>query len=169
MSYSVLDMAGMSYSVLDMAGMSYRVLDMAGMSYRVLDTVGISYRVLDTAGMSYRVLDMAGMSCRVLDMAGISSDKQFPMSRPEFLLYIHPHEHRRESHLPYLSTEVVENRVDLKISSAAVSDSVLYYCALRPTVTGNPDTLYRTSLSVFITELLTLVQILHWRSSCRHF
>ncbi|KAI4875683.1 hypothetical protein NFI96_029410 [Prochilodus magdalenae] len=98
-----------------------------------------------------------------------SSDKQFPMSRPEFLLYIHPHEHRRASPLPHLSTEVVENCVDLEISSAAVSDSVLYYCALRPTVTGNPDTLYRTSLSVFITELLTLVQILHWRSSCRHF
>ncbi|KAI4903989.1 hypothetical protein NFI96_009672, partial [Prochilodus magdalenae] len=70
--------------------------------------------------------------------------RQSPGSSPEFLLYIYPSGVMSEPLPPRMSAEVKDNkRVDLKISSAAVSDSVLYYCALRPTVTGNPDTLYR--------------------------
>ncbi|KAI4887005.1 hypothetical protein NFI96_029828 [Prochilodus magdalenae] len=69
--------------------------------------------------------------------------RQYPGTRPEYLLTIVPGSDAVS--LGRLKAEVDKNlnRVDLKISSAAVPDSVLYYCALRPTVTGNPDTLYR--------------------------
>lgn len=45
---------------------------------------------------------------------------------------------------PGFSAKVQNKRVDLKIPSAAESDSVLHYCTLEPTVTINPATLYRT-------------------------
>ena len=70
--------------------------------------------------------------------------RQFPRSRPEFLLYKSLQGLKSDS-VPRMSVELYQDnkRVDLLISSAAVSDSALYYCALRPTVTGNPATLYK--------------------------
>ncbi|KAI4888251.1 hypothetical protein NFI96_009671, partial [Prochilodus magdalenae] len=69
--------------------------------------------------------------------------RQSPGFSPEFLLYINIYRAKSDPP-PRMSAEVKDKKhVNLKISSAAVSESVLYYCALRPTVTGNPDTLYR--------------------------
>lgn len=70
--------------------------------------------------------------------------RQYPGKPPEFIF----------SHLGTgaimlnpvsgLSAEVSEDKtqVYLSISSAAVTDSAVYYCAVRPTVTGNTNTLY---------------------------
>lgn len=51
---------------------------------------------------------------------------------------------------PHLSVKLdkVQKRVHLEISSAAVTDSAMHYCALRPTVTGNTHTLYKNPYCV---------------------
>ncbi|KAI4875410.1 hypothetical protein NFI96_004465 [Prochilodus magdalenae] len=72
--------------------------------------------------------------------------RQYPGSRPEFLLMKVPGSAAvvpADPPFPRLDVNNSNNVVNLEISSAAVSDSVLYYCALQPTVTGNPDTLYK--------------------------
>ncbi|XP_053089529.1 uncharacterized protein LOC113540068, partial [Pangasianodon hypophthalmus] len=74
--------------------------------------------------------------------------QQKPGSRPEFLLLIDEGSGRvtqAEPPHPRLSMKLdkMGKKVDLLISSAAVTDSALYYCALTPTVTGNTTTLYK--------------------------
>ncbi|KAI5607899.1 hypothetical protein C0J50_9747, partial [Silurus asotus] len=71
--------------------------------------------------------------------------RQQPKSKPVFLLYIDPSGFKTNPMPPRLDAEVdkTNKEVDLIISSAAVSDSDLYYCALVPTVTGNPAALYK--------------------------
>ncbi|KAI5614954.1 hypothetical protein C0J50_10946, partial [Silurus asotus] len=65
--------------------------------------------------------------------------RQHPKSNPEFLLNIM----QSGTIISKVSTRLEakvdddQKQVDLIISSAAISDSDLYYCALVPTVTGN--------------------------------
>ncbi|XP_045549618.1 uncharacterized protein [Salmo salar] len=73
--------------------------------------------------------------------------QQYPRSKPEFLLLLTEgglKTHNESTH-PRLSVKLNEDKthVDLEISSTEVTDSALYYCALRPTVTGNQKTLYK--------------------------
>ncbi|XDV27630.1 hypothetical protein PO909_031131, partial [Leuciscus waleckii] len=69
--------------------------------------------------------------------------RQYPRSKPEFVLLVLE---SSSKHVTYANPRIPgmdgqmsmsEKRVYLKISSATVSDSALYYCALEPTVTGN--------------------------------
>ncbi|KAG8013732.1 hypothetical protein GBF38_015833 [Nibea albiflora] len=70
--------------------------------------------------------------------------RQYQRSRPEFLLcitegrLIHPNDSDFSADI-----NKSEKRVHLKIISAKVTDSAVYYCALQPTVTGNTKTLYK--------------------------
>uniref|UniRef100_A0A3B4WIC9 Ig-like domain-containing protein n=1 Tax=Seriola lalandi dorsalis TaxID=1841481 RepID=A0A3B4WIC9_SERLL len=67
--------------------------------------------------------------------------RQYQRSRPEFLLYIteggliHPTLSDFTTHI-----NKTEKRVDLEIISAKVSDSAVYYCALRPTILFTHET-----------------------------
>ncbi|KAI5627585.1 hypothetical protein C0J50_12862 [Silurus asotus] len=83
--------------------------------------------------------------------------RQHPQSKPKFLLYIYDSTGQKSDSIPP-RLDVILNKtnkqVDLIISSAAVSDSALYYCALAPTVTGNPAALYK-NLNMLYSRLPT--------------
>ncbi len=74
--------------------------------------------------------------------------QQKPGSRPDILIMIDEASgYVTEANPPYprlsVKRDKVQKRVHLEISSTAVTDSAMYYCALRPTVTGNTCTLYK--------------------------
>ncbi|KAL7386251.1 hypothetical protein ABVT39_005642 [Epinephelus coioides] len=73
--------------------------------------------------------------------------RKYPEKPPEFLVYISGYNMTRpadslKSDTKFSTKLSGENHLDLQISSAAVTDSAVYYCAVRPTVTGNTKTLY---------------------------
>uniref|UniRef100_A0A673L782 T-cell receptor alpha/delta variable 25.0.1 n=1 Tax=Sinocyclocheilus rhinocerous TaxID=307959 RepID=A0A673L782_9TELE len=92
--------------------------------------------------------DIISLSCNYSSAASLYWHRQYPGSAPEFLLVI-LHANGK------VLQKKEDNSVDLIISSAAVSDSALYYCALQPTVTGNtqhtiqePETLLSCKFAV---------------------
>ncbi|KAL0152146.1 hypothetical protein M9458_052577 [Cirrhinus mrigala] len=75
--------------------------------------------------------------------------RQYERSKPEFLVLTYGAGEASSDVDPRFSVKAEKRdqiHVDLKISSAAVSDSALYYCALQPTVTGNTSALYKNLL-----------------------
>ncbi|KAI5103915.1 hypothetical protein C0J45_5541 [Silurus meridionalis] len=89
------------------------------------------------------------LSCSYKDFSGSVNRlywyRQYPKSNPKFLLYIYPSGSLSSNVPPRLNAKVDSNKkqVDLIISSAAVSDSALYHCAVEPTITGTPAALYK--------------------------
>ncbi|MEQ2289929.1 hypothetical protein AMECASPLE_038292 [Ameca splendens] len=71
--------------------------------------------------------------------------RQYPGKPPEFLISHTETGQQLQDPVPGFSCKVSADKtqMDLQISSAAVTDSAVYYCAVRPTVTGNTRTLYK--------------------------
>ncbi|KAK7159412.1 hypothetical protein R3I94_005668 [Phoxinus phoxinus] len=85
------------------------------------------------------------LSCNYsVDVNNLQWYRQYPGSRPEHLILITEYSDPPDPSLRLSAKATKESkRVDLMISSAEVSDSAVYYCALQPTVTGNTRTLYK--------------------------
>ncbi|KAJ4921621.1 hypothetical protein JOQ06_023003 [Pogonophryne albipinna] len=84
--------------------------------------------------------------------------RQYPGEPPEFLISHSASGTVVTNPIPGLNITVESNRINLIISSAAVTDSAVYYCALRPTVTGNTNTLYKNLWSKDNTTLHNIHQ-----------
>uniref|UniRef100_A0A3Q2D8H8 Immunoglobulin V-set domain-containing protein n=1 Tax=Cyprinodon variegatus TaxID=28743 RepID=A0A3Q2D8H8_CYPVA len=74
--------------------------------------------------------------------------QQYPGKPPEFIMHIsglnRPRSADNLKSASRFSTKLREEKhLDLLISSAELTDSAVYYCAVRPTVTGNTRTLYK--------------------------
>ncbi|CAJ1073108.1 unnamed protein product [Xyrichtys novacula] len=71
--------------------------------------------------------------------------RQYPGKQPEYLLHHLASGDILRAAISGLTIKAKKNLINMTISSAAVTDSAVYYCVLRPTVTGNTKTLYKNS------------------------
>uniref|UniRef100_A0A3Q3LKB8 Immunoglobulin V-set domain-containing protein n=1 Tax=Mastacembelus armatus TaxID=205130 RepID=A0A3Q3LKB8_9TELE len=60
--------------------------------------------------------------------------RQYPGKPPEFLISHSASGQVLNNPVPGLKVKVEEKQISMNISSAAVSDSAVYYCALEPTL-----------------------------------
>ncbi|KAL7387526.1 hypothetical protein ABVT39_024910 [Epinephelus coioides] len=73
--------------------------------------------------------------------------RQYPGKPPELLISHSASGTEGNKQIPRLTIKVEGEQINMNISSAAVTDSAVYYCAVRPTVTGNTKTLYKNNVS----------------------
>ena len=85
--------------------------------------------------------DNVTLSCNYTSSNYLFWYRQFPSSPPQFLIK----EYQKAFQFTFKKEEE-RNLFHLEISSAVLTDSALYYCALQPTVTGNTDSLYKNLL-----------------------
>uniref|UniRef100_A0A3B1IJ88 Ig-like domain-containing protein n=1 Tax=Astyanax mexicanus TaxID=7994 RepID=A0A3B1IJ88_ASTMX len=103
------------------------------------------------------------LSCKYSSGDYLHWYRQYPGSRPEFLLRIMVSRTKNILHatpkFERLDAEVneAENKVDLIISSTAVSDSALYYCALQNHEKRRSSNLMGQTFSVGDTEIKTFI------------
>ncbi len=69
--------------------------------------------------------------------------RQSSNTAPEFLLQAFEGLGPQQKDRYVAEAQKNEKQLDLKISKTEIADSAVYYCALVPTVTGNPSTLYK--------------------------
>uniref|UniRef100_A0A3B3HF02 Ig-like domain-containing protein n=1 Tax=Oryzias latipes TaxID=8090 RepID=A0A3B3HF02_ORYLA len=83
--------------------------------------------------------------------------KQESSSSPQFLIKEYSDETEKFS----VKHDKQQKEFHVQISSAAVTDSAVYYCAVTPTVTGNNKTLYKILQRKHKTTTCTKITTLH--------
>ncbi|XP_041965952.1 uncharacterized protein LOC121723859 [Alosa sapidissima] len=130
--------------------------------------------------------ETASLSCNYnvsVSVNNLQWYRQNPGSKPEFIIMLYEY---RDNELesaplhPRASGKVNKGskQVHLNISSAEVSDSAVYYCALEPTVTGTLTSLYKNSNNIncksvgnYITPVTTVKHAIegeHVELSCKY-
>ncbi|KAK0144432.1 T cell receptor alpha variable 3 [Merluccius polli] len=87
--------------------------------------------------------DKVTLSCNYSSATSFFWYLQYPSSPPQFLIK----EYDKPTRFT-LKKDEGRQMFHLEISSVVVTDSALYYCAVRPTVTGNTDSLYKNLTAI---------------------
>ncbi|ROK90079.1 T-cell receptor alpha chain V region RL-5 [Anabarilius grahami] len=77
------------------------------------------------------------------DIRSLQWYRQHPNTAPEFLLQAFENQGPVKNSHHVTEAQKDKKQLNLEISKTEISDSAIYYCALVPTVTGNPSTLYK--------------------------